>query len=152
MKFPIRFPFAILAVLIGFVGCVLCLIPYSSFPEKAIESYVSAINSGRAERVLNCTLDGSSTDLPEEFTAKSKMNSLTVSQLPVPDDAAEIQSVKLIGCTDSFEFENEESGGCYINALFEISYKNSDGATLKTMSARTLLLARSGLFYKIAAM
>lgn len=151
---------ALLAVLAGIVGIIVCLQPSQSAPDKVISNYVSAINAVKVEKMNKYTfasvasdalgglLGGQVDDLLDSGNATDIYGALqcsTFSTSGLPADLTKVTSVKLVGCVDGETESYMGLTGMSVTAVLQIDYEdaNGDAQTLNTTEYVGLILYKN---------
>lgn len=147
MKFPIKFLVALLALVLGITGVLVCVIPHYG-PEKVVYDFVAAVEKGDAEKIADCyassllsELDGAA----EEMMGKVSAN-LAQRMLDIPQES-KVESIQILGC--SVEEGKEILDSCKVVALIEGEYVDAEGATQTTVVSRNFAIVKTKKGYKI---
>ena len=100
MKFPIKFLVALLALVLGITGILVCVIPHYG-PEKVVYDYVAAIEKGDAEKIVDCyatsQLTGMDSSVLDEMSSAVSAN-LAQLMLNIPKES-KVESMDVLGCS-----------------------------------------------------
>ena len=148
MKFPIKFLVALLALVLGITGILVCVIPHYG-PEKVVYDYVAAIEKGNAEKIVDCyatsTLTGVDSSALGELSSTVSAN-LAQRMLNIPKES-KVESMDVLGC--SVEEDKDILNGYNVTALIEGKYVDAEGATQTTVVARNFAIVQTSKGYKI---
>ena len=148
MKFPIKFLVALLALVLGITGILVCVIPHYG-PEKVVYDYVAAIEKGDAEKIVDCyatsQLTGMDSSVLNEMSSAVSAN-LAQLMLNVPKES-KVESMDVLGC--SVEEDKETLNSYNVTALIEGKYVDAEGATQTTVVTRSFALLKTPNGYKI---
>ena len=157
---------ALLAAIVGLIGAIICLVPGQTKADKVIAQYVSAINSGKTEKMSKYTY--SLSDLASEFAGeeyaglvgaleeyseeenvenKDKIYGALTSSVfnansKLPSDITKVKSVKLVGCVDGEEITELDITGISVNVILKIDYVDAKGKNQTTYSSETIELIK----------
>ena len=154
---------ALLAVLTGIVGLIVCVLPSQSAPDKTISAYVSAINAVKVEKMNKYTFSSVASEALGNFfdgqwdDSVNNGDSTTVDGIygalqesvfsvrGLPDDLAKVTSVKLVGCVEGETETYLGLTGHVVTVILQISYEDSNGEaqTLNTTEDIGLILYKN---------
>lgn len=147
MKFPIKFLVALLALILGITGVLVCVIPHYG-PEKVVYDYVAAVEKGDADKITDCYASSLLSEMDSVLGELSGAVSahLAQSMLGISKEA-KVESVKVLGCSVE---ESEDTLNSYeIVALIEGEYVDAEGATQTQVKSRSFSVAKTQKGYKI---
>lgn len=174
IKFPIKPLISVIAVIVGVVCLVMCVVPHLPSPAATVKQYVSAVNKMDSAAMnklcisasdmfsqsglLNFGVDSDSYtsvgsyDTLEEAIEESSLG------ISLPDEADEIIGLKFIGAEveNSMSLNLQSLGGknynaVQVNALIEITYTADDtDEHHKLYKTAHLGLMKNGSSYLIA--
>ena len=171
MKFPIKFIIALLALVIGITGALVCLLPRYG-PEKVVYDYIAAAQKGDSEKMYNCTamksienalnnMYGSNNDvygeLKEDYEEETEDD--TVETAPVdtslirtvvslPENAKQVTSTKVIGC-ESTAASDFGIMGYNVTALIKVTYLDDKDEECTKVSSKHFSVVKTDNSYKI---
>lgn len=162
---------ALLVTLIGLIGLIICVTPGCSKPDKVIKKYVSAINSGKTEKMkkykyslsdLTGLISDEYSDLAEELEdyvdeedddyADERHSAFMASVFDssdIPSDIEKLKSVKVIGCVDGKESTEWGMTGLQVKVVLKIDFVDADGENQTIYHTDTIGLMRVKNSYKI---
>lgn len=158
---------AIILIVIGIMGVLLCTIPSMPKEEKVIKKYINAINDCDIEGIKKCLpLEEIekmiATDYEELFGSyseylSSKLDFMKMSDLSacseIPNDVKEVKNITLISTNrDVSAEENVEllsAKAFTINATIEVTYITSDDKTISFTTIETFQLLETSKGCKI---
>lgn len=148
MKFPIKFLVALLALVLGITGVLVCVIPHYG-PEKIVYDYVAAVEKGDADKITDCYAPSQMMGMDSVMNEIAGAVSANLAQymLNVPKDA-KVESIRVIGC--SVEESKETLNSYNVVALIEGEYVDAEGATQTTVVDRDFTVIKTQKGYKIA--
>ena len=165
MKFPKKFIAAVLILVIGIVGVIICALPKYSDVEAVVADYVAAVDAGDTEAMFECTIAKAASNAMNQFseeygdvfgeTEETVENTLKnadafkSSIFSVPDGATEIDEVKLLCCSAGKEETAMGMTGCTVTALIKIVYLDKDGNEVEYVSEEKIPMMKAGEEYKI---
>ena len=68
MKFPKKFIAAVLILVIGIVGVIICALPKYSDVEAVVADYVAAVDAGDTEAMFECTIAKAASNAMNQFS------------------------------------------------------------------------------------
>lgn len=157
---------ALLATIIGLVGLIICFVPGQSKPDKTIAKYVSAISSGKPEKMSDCMY--SLSDMAEQLlgseyagmigsledAATGETSSGYTDELygtlassvfgvsDLPSDITKVKSVKVVGCVDGEETTEMGMTGLNVKVVLKIDYEDADGEKQTLYSVESVGLVK----------
>ncbi len=161
MKFPVKFVIGLVALIVGIVGVIICLVPHYAAPESPVASYVAAVNKGDLGKMAKCTLSpsdlgglGGLSDMlgdmmPQQSGVVDVKTALEQSFISCPDDAATVQSVELIGCVSGELQSAMGMSGCEVEAIIKITYTDEAGAEKVVVTNESFGVAKLKGSFKI---
>jgi len=161
MKFPFRFTLGVIALIIGLIGIFSSLSSHYTDAQEVVADYVEAINDGNMQEMISCTMasmgninmnmntningtDGESVD--------AKLQCLTKSSFSVPEGAVKINSIELIGCSQTEQSTGFGVQGYNVTALVEMTFEDAKGETQTTMTDCSFGVIGTPKGFKIAQM
>ncbi len=156
-----RFTFAVLSlalVLVGLIGVIVCVTPSSSAQYKLIQKYVAAVNKADSEGMQECCADtedllnlsnsGITSDDDREDSVTDRITALKTSLLSIssylPEDAKEVESLKVIGCSEASLFETDAfSSASAVTAIIQMTYIDADGETAMVSHQENFVIAKT---------
>lgn len=160
-KSKIILPAALLAILIGIIGIIICILPGNTAPDKTVAKYVSALDSGKTSKMKECLyasdLLGEQYDdyYAEEETADGgllsalRSSALRKAADKLPGDLDAISKIKLLGCVDGKEESSAGLTGLTVTVVLQIDYTDEEGAEHTAYPACEINLIKSGKKYLI---
>lgn len=147
MKFPKLFLAALLALIVGVTGVVVCAVPHYG-PEKIVYDYVDAVEKGDADAITACYATSQSGVMDSVVNELAGAVSANLAQymLNVSTDAT-VESLKVLGC--SVEESEETLNGYNVVALIEGEYVDAEGAEQTTVVACDFYVVKTQKGYKI---
>ena len=129
MKFPVKFLIGVLAIIIGISGALVCVCSQHSSEEAAIADYISAINDGDMETMMQYApnyFQSASANSKETDPIKAALNK---SCFYAPSDAEKINYIEFLGCelaNTEIPEEYRELTGSVIDILYKIEYVDAE--------------------------
>ena len=179
MKLPIKLLIALLAVVVGLVGIIVCITPGRPAPDKTMEKYIAAINKADASKMQDCYATGAlmqqlgdafdidMDDYLEENSQKlevsvdyDRLAALQDSYLSVssmlPENTVEVKKVKLLGCTNSSDQKADQLSAALLGtklvevlALVEVTYVTEDGEQQTVRNQESLGMVQTDSGYRL---
>ena len=156
-----RFTFAVLSlalVLLGLIGVIVCVTPSSSAQYKLIQKYVAAVNKADSKGMQECCADTEdllgisnsdiASDDDREASVTDRMTALKTSLLSIssylPEDAKEVESLKVIGCSEASPFETDAfSSASEVTAIIQMTFIDADGETAMVSHQENFVIAKT---------
>lgn len=157
---------ALLAAIVGLIGTIICLVPGQTKADSTIAKYVSAINSGKTEKMSKYTY--SVADLASNFIGEgygglvnafgetsgeesvenkdtlygALVKSVFSADHKLPSDLSKVKSVKLVGCVDGEELTELGMTGKSVAVVLKIDYVDAEGENRTTYSSESIGLIK----------
>ncbi|MBR6501844.1 MAG: hypothetical protein IKT42_00215 [Clostridia bacterium] len=147
MKIPVKFLIGVLAIIIGISVALVCVLSQHSSHEAVIADYISAINDGDLEAMMEYApsyfnVFGYGYEDSSEETDPIKA-ALGKSCFSIPADAEKVNYVEFLGCelvNNDVPEEYRETTGNVIAILIKIEYVDADEETQTIIREKTVMV------------
>ena len=147
MKIPVKFLIGVLAIIIGISVALVCVLSQHSSHEAVIADYISAINDGDLETMMEYApsyfnVFGYGYEDSSEENDPIKV-ALSKSCFSVPASAEKVNYVEFLGCevvNKDVPEEHRETMGNVIAILIKIEYVDADEETQTIIREKTVIV------------
>ena len=164
MKKYIHVMLSLALMLIGIIGIIVCVVPSASAEYRLVKKYISAINKADYTGMQECCADTEdllgisnsdiASDDDREASVTDRMTALKTSLLSIssylPEDAKEVESLKVIGCSEASPFETDAfSSVSEVTAIIQMTFIDADGETAMVSHQENFVIAKTSNGFKM---
>lgn len=159
MKKYIHVMLSLALILIGMIGIIVCIVPSASAEYRLVKKYISAVNKADYTGMQECcandkdlinlfNFDSVASDDTQEDSVTDRATALKASRLGIgaylPEDAKEVASLKVIGCSEAPLSETDSfSSASAVTAIIQMTYIDADGETAIVSHQENFVIAKT---------